>query len=32
MIQVFIAKVSQQICENQKDQFQIRMCYDNTVS
>ena len=29
MIQTFVVKWSKLICENQKDQFQIRTCYEN---
>ena len=30
MIQVLIVEVSQVVCANHKDQFQIRMCYENS--
>ena len=30
MIQILIAEVSQLVCENLKDQFQMRTCYENS--
>ena len=30
MIEILIIEVSQLVCEKQKEQFQIRMCYENS--